>query len=60
MSFIRTKFSSGINSKPSPGSVSPSSSIAFGYDEGIRLSYCTTLGILNEGLTRFEQFCREH
>ena len=34
--------------------------IAFGYDEGIRLSYCTTLDILNEGLTRFEQFCREH
>lgn len=34
--------------------------IAFGYDEGIRISYCTTLDILNEGLTRFEQFCREH
>lgn len=34
--------------------------IAFGYDNGIRLSYCTTLDILNEGLTRFEQFCREH
>ena len=34
--------------------------IAFGYDEAIRLSYCTTLDILNEGLTRFEQFCREH
>jgi aspartate aminotransferase len=34
--------------------------IAFGYDDGIRLSYCTTLDILNEGLTRFEQFCREH
>jgi len=34
--------------------------IAFGYDEGIRLSYCTTLDILNEGLSRFEQFCREH
>lgn len=34
--------------------------IAFGYDEGIRLSYCTTLDVLNEGLTRFEQFCREH
>ncbi len=33
--------------------------IAFGYDEGIRLSYCTTLDVLNEGLTRFEQFCRE-
>jgi aspartate aminotransferase len=34
--------------------------VAFGYDEGIRLSYCTTLDVLNEGLTRFEQFCREH
>jgi len=34
--------------------------VAFGYDEGIRLSYCTTLDILNEGLGRFEQFCREH
>jgi hypothetical protein len=34
--------------------------IAFGYDEGIRLGYCTTLNVLNEGLTRFEQFCREH
>ncbi|WP_184020205.1 aminotransferase class I/II-fold pyridoxal phosphate-dependent enzyme [Haloferula luteola] len=34
--------------------------IAFGYDDGIRLSYCTTLDVLNEGLTRFEQFCREH
>ena len=34
--------------------------IAFGCDEGIRLSYCTTLDVLNEGLTRFEQFCREH
>ncbi len=34
--------------------------IAFGFDEGIRLSYCTTLDILNEGLDRFEQFCREH
>jgi len=34
--------------------------VAFGYDDGIRLSYCTTLDVLNEGLTRFEQFCREH
>jgi aspartate aminotransferase len=34
--------------------------IAFGYDEGIRLSYCTTLDVLNEGITRLEQFCREH
>jgi len=34
--------------------------IAFGYEDGLRLSYCTTLDVLNEGLTRFEQFCREH
>ncbi|MEI6676129.1 MAG: pyridoxal phosphate-dependent aminotransferase [Verrucomicrobiota bacterium] len=34
--------------------------VAFGYDEGIRMSYCTTLDVLNEGLSRFEQFCREH
>jgi len=34
--------------------------VAFGYDEGIRLSYCTTLDVLNEGLSRFGQFCREH
>lgn len=34
--------------------------VAFGYDEGVRLSYCTTLDILNEGINRFEQFCREH
>lgn len=33
---------------------------AFGMDHGIRLSYCTTLDVLNEGMTRFEQFCREH
>jgi len=34
--------------------------IAFGNDNGIRLSYCTTLDVLNEGLTRFEEFCRSH
>ena len=34
--------------------------LAFGFDQGIRLGECTTLDILNEGLTRFEQFCREH
>ncbi|MES2995465.1 MAG: pyridoxal phosphate-dependent aminotransferase [Verrucomicrobiota bacterium] len=34
--------------------------VAFGYDEGIRLSYCASLDVLNEGLTRIEQFCREH
>ncbi len=34
--------------------------VAFGYDDGIRLSYCTTLDVLAEGLDRFESFCREH
>jgi aspartate aminotransferase len=34
--------------------------IAFGCDDGIRLSYCTSLEILAEGLDRFEAFCREH
>lgn len=34
--------------------------VAFGYDEGVRLSYCAGLDVLNEGLNRFEQFCREH
>jgi len=34
--------------------------IAFGNDHSIRLSYCTTLDVLNEGLTRFEEFCRAH
>ncbi len=34
--------------------------IAFGNDYAIRLSYCTTLDVLNEGLTRFEEFCRSH
>jgi aspartate aminotransferase len=34
--------------------------IAFGYDDGIRLSYCTSLDVLAEGLDRFEAFCREH
>lgn len=33
---------------------------AFGIDHGLRLSYCTSLDILNEGMERFEQFCREH
>ncbi len=33
---------------------------AFGHDYGLRLSYCTTLDILNEGLDRFETFCNEH
>lgn len=34
--------------------------IAFGNDSCIRISYCTTLDVLNEGLTRFEEFCRAH
>ncbi len=34
--------------------------IAFGHDASLRLSYCTTLDVLNEGITRFEEFCRSH
>ncbi|NNC88076.1 MAG: pyridoxal phosphate-dependent aminotransferase [Akkermansiaceae bacterium] len=34
--------------------------IAFGHDASVRLSYCTTLDVLNEGVTRFEEFCRSH
>ncbi len=34
--------------------------VAFGNDAAIRLSYCTTLDVLNEGLTRFEEFCHSH
>jgi aspartate aminotransferase len=34
--------------------------IAFGHDHAVRLSYCTTLDVLNEGITRFEDFCRSH
>ena len=34
--------------------------IAFGNDYSIRISYCTTLDVLNEGLTRFEEFCKAH
>ncbi len=34
--------------------------IAFGNDDAIRLSYCTSLDVLAEGLDRFESFCREH
>jgi aspartate aminotransferase len=34
--------------------------IAFGNDHAVRLSYCTTLDVLNEGVTRFEEFCRSH
>jgi aspartate aminotransferase len=34
--------------------------VAFGHDMGVRISYCTTLDILNEGISRFEEFCRSH
>jgi len=34
--------------------------IAFGHDASVRLSYCTTLDVLNEGVTRFEEFCQSH
>lgn len=34
--------------------------IAFGNDSSIRISYCTSLDILNEGLTRIEEFCKAH
>ncbi len=34
--------------------------IAFGNDQSIRISYCTTLDVLKEGLDRFEDFCRSH
>ncbi len=34
--------------------------LAFGCDHGVRLSYCTTLDVLNEGMKRFEEFCRSH
>ena len=34
--------------------------IAFGNDHSLRISYCTTLDVLNEGLSRFEDFCRSH
>ena len=34
--------------------------VAFGNDGCLRLSYCTTLDVLKEGLDRFEEFCRAH
>ncbi len=34
--------------------------IAFGNDNSVRISYCTTLDVLNEGLTRIEEFCKAH
>ncbi len=34
--------------------------IAFGNDQAIRISYCTSLDVLKEGLDRLEDFCRKH
>ncbi|MBK1833366.1 pyridoxal phosphate-dependent aminotransferase [Roseibacillus ishigakijimensis] len=34
--------------------------IAFGHDASVRLSYCTTLDVIAEGLSRFEEFCDSH
>ena len=34
--------------------------VAFGHDASVRLSYCTTLDVLAEGLSRFEEFCNSH
>lgn len=34
--------------------------IAFGNDRAIRISYCTSLDVLKEGLDRLEDFCRKH
>ncbi|MDP0492259.1 MAG: pyridoxal phosphate-dependent aminotransferase [Verrucomicrobiota bacterium JB023] len=34
--------------------------VAFGHDASIRLSYCTTLDVIAEGLERFAQFCDSH
>jgi aspartate aminotransferase len=34
--------------------------VAFGHDMSVRVSYCTTLDILAEGLSRFEEFCESH
>ncbi len=34
--------------------------IAFGNDHAIRISYCTSLDVLKEGLDRIEEFCRAH
>ncbi len=34
--------------------------IAFGNDYAIRISYCTSLDVLKEGLDRLEEFCKNH
>ncbi len=33
--------------------------IAFGNDKAIRISYCTSLDVLKEGLDRLEEFCKK-
>ena len=34
--------------------------IAFGNDHAIRISYCTSLDVLKEGLDRLEEFCKKN
>ncbi len=34
--------------------------IAFGNDYAVRISYCTSLDVLKEGLDRIEEFCKAH
>ncbi len=34
--------------------------VAFGNDSAVRLSYCATLDVLAEGVSRFEEFCDSH
>ncbi len=34
--------------------------IAFGNDNAIRISYCTSLDVLKDGLDRIEEFCKTH
>ncbi len=34
--------------------------IAFGNDQSVRFSYATGLDVINAGMDRFEEFCREH
>ena len=34
--------------------------IAFGNDHAIRISYCTSLDVLKEGLDRLEDFCKKN
>ena len=34
--------------------------VAFGNDQSVRFSYATGLDVINAGMDRFEEFCREH